>query len=492
MKKLSKSYQILVMFSTITLVFIAMNTASAAVLDVGPSGHTYTDINSAVAASAFGDDIMVYDNNGVAYTYPEVGGLYVDENVNIQANGDVTISTTSSSAPVVDISAAGSGTTLQGFKITGPTSNCAIQIDTMAVNCKILDNEIFNCGRGIYNMGSNNEIAGNTITLAGSGSGSVIGVEVADYSNPGGNTNNQIYDNKITITQSLLGNAEGISLGRTSNADIYRNTISVVNSGAGGYSNGIRLADTGSNFELYENKITVQGGVATGIWLGIMSNIQVYSNSIESSRLGLYVNAPAPIINFNRIIADVQYLAWYGQGTLNAENNWFGTNTPDASKFVGNLAWIDYNPWLKMTLFQSATTLNLGETANILADFTINSNNENTLALYGKHLIDGILVKFTTNLGNIGSKEAFYNTLNGVATALFRADEAAGSSTITELLDGVLLSTTINIRGSSTSVNAASSTSTNTVGMQNTGTPIATIVLAALLIFAGIVIPKKK
>lgn len=493
MEKLSKSYQILVIFLTFTLVFIAMNTVSAAVLDVGPSGHTYTDIKSAIAASAPGDDIMVYDNNGVAHTYTDSGALVVDQNVNIQANGDVTISTTSSSAPVVNIVPAGSGTTLKGFKITGATSNSAIQIDSLANNCKILNNEIFNCAQGIRNGGSNNEIAGNTITLTGTGSVSAIGIAVGDSLTPSGNTNTQVHDNKITITQSLSGFAEGIVLGRTSNADIYGNTISVVNSGADD-SNGIRMEDTGSNFKLYENKITVEGGLATGIRLagGVMNNIQVYSNSIESSNLGLYVNTPSTLINFNRIIADVQYLWWVGQETLNAENNWFGTNTPDPSKFSGGVEWIDYTPWLKMTLFQSATTLNLGETANVMADFTINSNGENTLALYGKHLIDGIPVKFTTNLGNVGSKEAFYNTLNGVATAFFRADEAAGISTITELLDGELLSTIINIRGASTSANAASSISTKTIGMQKTGAPFLGIVLAALLFFVGFAIPGRK
>ncbi len=479
MKKLSKTYQVLVIFLTLTMVFIAMETASAAVQDVGPSGHTYTDISSAITAATAGDDIMVYDNNGGAFTYTE--NVNIDKRLNVQANGDVTITPSNPSNHIVHIQNTASGTTLQGFKLTGATGSSAIEVD--ADNCKVLNNQITNCPVGINLYASNEEIAGNTININGNGVLSSDGI-IDHFSN------NKIHDNTITLTQTSDAQIIGIYLYGDSNADIYQNIISLSHTGTGGIW-GMYTREDGSNNKIHDNKITVNGQNAVGLEASQNTNLQIYSNSIESSNTGVFVRwtATGTLINFNRIIASQQYISWQDQTTLNAENNWYGTNTPEPSKFTGN---VDYSPWLKMTLFQSSTTLNLGETANIMADYTINSADQNTLAIYGKHLMDGILVKFTTNLGNVGSKEAYYNTFNGVATALFRANEAAGTATITELLDGVLLSTTINMVGSSTSVNAASSISTNTVGMQNTGAPIAGIFFAALLMFAGLITPRRK
>jgi hypothetical protein len=46
--------------------------------------------------------------------------------------------------------------------------------------------------------------------------------------------------------------------------------------------------------------------------------------------------------------------------------------------------------------------------------------------------------------------------------------------------------------GNNVEVNAATKTTTNTISMQNTGAPIGVLVLALLMVLAGLVIPRKK
>jgi hypothetical protein len=97
------------------------------------------------------------------------------------------------------------------------------------------------------------------------------------------------------------------------------------------------------------------------------------------------------------------------------------------------------------------------------------------------------VVTFTTNLGNVGSKIATALTIDGVATILLRGDEAAGTALTSAALDLETMYLTVPV--TPITVNAVT---TNTVGMQNTGTPPVGIVLATLMVLSGFFRTRKK
>jgi hypothetical protein len=106
------------------------------------------------------------------------------------------------------------------------------------------------------------------------------------------------------------------------------------------------------------------------------------------------------------------------------------------------------------------------------------------------HLSTVLPVTFNTNLGNVGSKTATSLTLNGIATILLRGDEAAGGALTYALLDLETRYATVTIAPAT--VNAASTVSSKTIGMQETGVPLAGIYLSLLLVMGGLLSTRKE
>lgn len=171
-----------------------------------------------------------------------------------------------------------------------------------------------------------------------------------------------------------------------------------------------------------------------------------------------------------------------------ATYNWYGTNSPSDGKFFKGNGTLNYTPWLILNINASPSTINAGETSTITADVYHDSEG-------GDHSTDAAMffsgpqVTFTTDLGNLGSKSVVTSWINGFATAILRADEGPGVATVTAA-DYQIVQTAVTILGSqesSTSVNAA----TNTIGMQETGTPLNMILLAVFIVFSGMVLKRQ-
>lgn len=201
------------------------------------------------------------------------------------------------------------------------------------------------------------------------------------------------------------------------------------------------------------------------------------------------------VLNFNRIIGNTapsgsNIYNWPQRGTTNALYNWWGSNAgPDPLSLV-NVAEDEYDPWLVMNYSANPTTIPQGATSTLTADFRYDSDGTFHDPTLG-HLIDGTLVTFTTNLGNVGSKSTVVGTLNGIATAILRGDEAAGEALTSASLDSQTLYATVTITAAA---NAATTTavSGNTVGMQSTGIPIAGMILAILMVLGGFIGTRKQ
>lgn len=438
---------------TIISVIILCGAVSAAELTVGP-GETYTNIQGAVNAASGGDTINVKPNG----LNPYIETVTVDKNLNIAANGDVTIQKPVSASYAIAISSFGSGSTIQGFNITKTDASMDDSGISLigADNCNILNNNItgFASGISVYISANNNLISGNTINSGHNQVGYSYGMDVSS------SNNNIIKDNIINAQGTSTGSSIGIALYGTSSNQIIGNNIAVTH------------LDTGSEY-------------------------------------GILFNNAGNSAHFNRIIAPI---AIYDQSTGNgfdARYNWYGTNANPVSKISGQN--IIYNPWLIMTISASPSTIYTGGNSNVYIDFTHDSTYDpnNPSASYHNpslgHFPDNIGVIVNSAGGEVGSFSTTAYTRNGVATALFRATQGPGTGMAAGSLDNQdSLSVNINVLAAgnldnqdSLSINSnllqapAVNAANNTIRMQETGMPIAGLILALLMVFSGLIALKK-
>jgi len=148
------------------------------------------------------------------------------------------------------------------------------------------------------------------------------GLQIDGYNNNvralyfGSNTNRNILVNSGTpsiFDCDIIGGVVGIEL--KSNALVTNNRISNSNS---------LIYVSNSNPIIRYNTLTCGAAGTRGIYLGGALNPTIENNNIINCDSSIYNNASV---------------------VVTAENNWFGSNPPDASKFNGS-GEIDYEPWL--------------------------------------------------------------------------------------------------------------------------------------------------
>jgi len=204
------------------------------------------------------------------------------------------------------------------------------------------------------------------------------------------------------------------------------------------------------------------------------------------------------IAHYNRIVGNTATSgsAIYNAGSsrVDAENNWWGSNSDPKSitnLFAERIDYIYSNPWLMLNIYADPSTIYTGQTSKITANVYTNSNGVDNSADTSQ-FFSGPEITFTTNLGTIGSNSITVPWVLGQAIRSLLANEGPGVATVTAA-DGQIRSTTVimlqaPVTPSGNEVNAAS----NTVGMQKTGTPIAGLVLAILALFGGLASSKRK
>lgn len=317
------------------------------------------------------------------------------------------------------------------------------------------------------NQGSNGGGIDNFATLTIIGS--TIQQNTAPYGGVGGGISNYatlniatsiIQQNQAEGDGGGIWNMRGFEEGKVTITDstIQKNTAE---KGGGIYNSDI-LNITGSTIK--DNTATNGGGI--------------FNDHMQS----VYGTVAA---NFNRIVGNSPNAIQNNGSSVNAENNWWGSNNPNFAALINGE--VDYIYWLVMTYIANPILISQGATSTLTADFRYDSNGAFHDPAVG-HLPDETPVTFTTNLGNVGSKSVVTGTLNGIATAILRGDEAAGVALTSAILDQQTLTATVTI---TPTVSAASST-TKTIGMLPTGVPLVGIVLAVFMVTMGLVMPKRK
>jgi parallel beta-helix repeat protein len=364
----------------------------------------------------------------------------IGKNLTIKANGTVTVQPINPGSTVFIINSGGSGTTIQGFTITGATTSTGIYIYE-ASDCKILNNKIINCNNGINAYRSNNnQIVGNTITNTGTGYAYGIYID-GNY--------NKISGNKINLTGTGSGDSRGIHVWGNSH-EISKNTVNISSSGTGG-SYGIILNNDGGNTGhhniISENTISTTSStqISEAIDFSSAFSNNAYGNTVLSG--SIKNTGDDNHLNFNRIIGSVTIINYITE-EFDALYNWYGSNNPYFTTLIsGN---VDYNQWLYMTLQANPTTIVQGETSTLTASFN-NAFDGTTITPLNPdngHIPDKTPVTFNTDLGSVGSKTINKETINGIATATLTADETIGIAHVNAVTDNQTVNNNVTIQQS--------------------------------------------
>ncbi len=145
-------------------------------------------------------------------------------------------------------------------------------------------------------------------------------------------------------------------------------------------------------------------------------------------------------INFNRIFGNTatpgRAILNY-RGSVNAENNWWGSNNPDFSKLL--FGTVDADPWVVLRLNETPDLIGTGETSTLSVNLNYNSNGEDLLAVYGKSVPD---VNVVFDAGTLGSLDPLSVVISsGLDTStLFTAGSIPAVAAVNATVDGQILS----------------------------------------------------
>lgn len=364
-------------------------------------------------------------NGGGIYNYQSsltITGSTVQENnaaigAGIWNSGPTSISDSTITGNIASIQGGGihhwSGTlTLTDTNITHNTATSyggGISNDgTLYIQNSAINDNTAQFGGGIYNIDrevvlDNTEILRNTAT---------------DY-NGNGARGGAIYNHygAVTIDKSKINNNTAYSY-----TFVY---------GGGIYTYGGSLTITNSNFN--HNTAAATSNVYGG---------------------GIYTYDSVVTMNFNRIVGNSPKAIYHSldsqYGTVNAEYNWWGSNNPDFATLISGV--VDYNLRLYMTFQADPTTIQQGSTSTLTANFNNAFDGETVIPLNPAdgHLPDGILVTFTTDLGQVGSQTVDKPTVDGVAFATLTGTES-GVANVSAMLDDETLTSTVDIQSHSQS-----------------------------------------
>ncbi len=289
-----------------------------------------------------------------------------------------------------------------------------------------------------------------TINIGGNGT------TIQDLILNGSIGNEGIYINNSNENQILGNNITNSNNG----IYIYNSTENVI-SGNNILNNSINgvLISTGSENEISSNKIDSNG--SAGINIQNSDKNRICSNIISNNLDGIYLNNSSTEIHFNQIVGNSRYgLYNQGNGTVNATNNWWGSNNPIVSSTSPsdiNIAGgnVTYNPWLVLSINSSTDRSNRNGTYynhKITADVTHNNQGGDTSS--DGSIPEDILIYFNSTLGTINSSGS---TKRG-KVELELNSTAAGTANVSVTLNNQTVSQVVNV------------TSVDVLGVYNTRT----------------------
>ena len=252
-------------------------------------------------------------------------------------------------------------------------------------------------------------------------------------------------NNTYIIGNTLTGNKYGIYLSNTLNSLLSENTI---------FNNsytGIFVFNS-NNITVYDN---ILNNTNYGIYINNSNNITLYENNIlKNINDGIYLCNSSAKINFNRIYGNGKYgLENQGNGTIDATDNWWGSNANPSSNIHINGGTVNSTTWLVLNVNSSCDRSNsTGTNYNYIVTADLTHNNNGTDTSSSGSIPDGTPINFT-----LGTVNATISTSRGKAQNTLN-NTSAGITNISVALDNQTVTNSINV------------TSTTVLGVYNTRT----------------------
>ena len=137
-------------------------------------------------------------------------------------------------------------------------------------------------------------------------------------------------------------------------------------------------------------------------------------------------------VNFNRFYNNTGDVISYLSGSVNAENNWWGTNNPDWSKFLSGVT--SPTKWVVLTINATPDVLCVGETSTVTANLNYNNLGENLLETYGNSIPTVEVLFDVDSLGTLTTYSGIISNGNN-ATTTFTAGQMPGTSAVNATVD---------------------------------------------------------
>jgi len=315
-----------------------------------------------------------------------------------------------------------------GGGIDNNDQNGLVAIDNSKIYDNNATNDNYGDGGGIYNEASmtitNTDIDGNIGEYGG-------GIYAAGHISV---DNSNIDNNTAIHFGGAISNDEesGDSFSLT-NSNIYNNKAP-----CGGGIDSYWGAMNVYNSNIYLNIASLNGGGIYNENYGVLNitDSNIYGNTVINGIGSDVFNNYESILNFNRIAGTETLIACEG-GSVDANNNWWGSNDSPSGEVSGN---VDVSTWLVLNTTASPTGISPNGNSTITADLTHDQNGDYYDPSLG-HVPDGIPVSFTGTLGTINPLNS--STVNGVATSIFNAGNLPGVAVINSNIDGYLKSTNL-------------------------------------------------
>ncbi|MCE7699814.1 MAG: hypothetical protein K8E24_013695, partial [Methanobacterium paludis] len=361
----------------------------------------FSNIQDAINASSTSNGDIIEITNG---TYTGTG------NVNVTINKNLTIE----GSGIVVIDAEGNGN--------------AFTISSSDVNATISDITFINgnayAGGAIYNMGN--------LTVTGC----------------------NFINNTATYDGGAICNTCNLTV---SNSTFINNTAA---HDGGAINNVNTLTVTGCVF-INNTASHVCGAIIN--WYGTMNiTSSTFTGNTASCECGVIGNYYGPAtINFNRIIGNGNYAFYNIDGTVDATNNWWGSNsdpTANSSNIYNLGGTVTYNPWIVLNV--NVSTTNSGGNTSVTADLTHNNLGEDTSS--EGNIIDNTPINFTTNTGTISPA---YTSYGKATTILNLGSTASKNVTVSASLDNQSVNTTAIVATGVAVLNITSTAIDNSTGL---------------------------
>ncbi len=310
------------------------------------------------------------------------------------------------------------------------------------------NNGYTNGGAAIYNAGKTNVIGSNFVTnghggaIENTGNLDVTGGNFISNSIKIGGDGAAIYNTGVgnVVSSNFTGNTMDAG-GAIYNHGILSIISSNFKSNTGYFDGG--AIDNNGNLNVKDSNFTNNfasfGGAIYNEAAGILTITgSTFKNNSALNDGGAIYNSGSANVNFNRIVgntANIGRAVYLNSGTVDATDNWWGSNANPKSNVYGN---VKVTPWLVLTVSPSPTTIATYAHSTITVDL-LHDNQGNEIY---DNQPDGIPVSFSTTLGSIGSSSS---TLYGFAESTLAGGPTAGIATVSAKMDNQIVKTLVKV-----------------------------------------------